>query len=62
MKVTVSEACIACRRCYIYYPEVFVRDGQGYAHPRAEEVAEEWAEMALDAVETCPVGAIDYEE
>jgi ferredoxin len=62
MRVTIHDTCIACSRCYVYYPEVFIRDRNGFAHPKREEVADEWAEMALDAAETCPVGAIDCEE
>jgi ferredoxin len=63
MKVSVSEECIACHRCYIYYPEVFVKDEGGYARPRIKgDIDNQFEDMAEDAIETCPVGAIscDY--
>lgn len=59
MKISVNESCIACHRCYVFYPELFVSDANGWAYPRFTEVNGECEEMAMDAVETCPVGAID---
>jgi ferredoxin len=59
MKVYVSKECIACHRCYIYYPEVFAKDEGGYAKPRiTDDIDNKFEDMAEDAVETCPVGAI----
>ncbi|NRD79177.1 ferredoxin [Bacillus sp. BRMEA1] len=59
MKVFVSEKCIACHRCYLYYPEVFEKDDGGYAKPRiTDDIDRTYEDMAVDAIETCPVGAI----
>jgi ferredoxin len=60
LKVFVARKwCSACHRCYVYYPQVFSRDEKGIARPRnVNGVDDALAEMALDAMENCPVGAI----
>ena len=62
MRVFVSQKiCIACRRCYVYYPEVFKRDQKGIARPQTfQPIKAEYEDMAIDAIETCPVGAIFF--
>lgn len=58
IKMYVSDSCVACHRCTVFYPEFFQSDAQGQAYPSTSEVSAESWDLVMDAAETCPVGAI----
>lgn len=62
MKVVVDEeTCIGCGLCAETCPEVFEMDDDK-ATVKVEEVPEDVIESCKEAVETCPVEAIQMEE
>lgn len=62
MKVTVSDACIACGICVDACPEVFGLGDDGLAHPLAPEVDPDLEVAVREACEACPVDAIEIED
>ena len=62
MKVKVdNNSCIGCGACVASCPNVFDLSDDGYAVAKVAEVAEEDKESCNDAIEGCPVSAIQSE-
>ena len=60
MKFKVDkEICIGCGACSAIAPDVFEIDDDGLATATINEVPEELKEDAIDAMEGCPVNAIE---
>lgn len=60
MKLRVDkDICIGCGACQATAPDVFEINDEGFAEVTVEEVAEELHEDAVDALEGCPVSAIE---
>lgn len=55
------DLCIGCEACNDISPEVFDFP-EGKSQVKMDPVPEEHQESALEAEETCPVGAISHEE
>ncbi len=62
MRFIVNENCIGCELCNALCPEAFEMGEDGLAHFNAEDVASELADTAMDAMNSCPVGAIEEVE
>lgn len=63
MKVKVNQdACIGCGACAAICPEVFELNDEGISIAKQEEVPTDQEEMARDAADSCPTGAIEVEE
>jgi len=62
MKVTVSDACIACAICVDACPDVFGFADDGLAHPLVPEVDPKYEAAVREACEACPVDAIEIED
>lgn len=58
MKYYVNEECIACGLCTTICPEVFSLGESGTAEAVAEPVSGSDAAAAAEAMESCPVDAI----
>jgi ferredoxin len=62
MKVKVDEnSCIGCGACAAACPKVFELADEGYAKAKVEEVPAEDVETCKEAMEGCPVAAIQEE-
>ena len=60
MKFKVNkEICIGCGACQAIAPDVFEIDDDGLANSTVNEINEELKEDAIDAMEGCPVNAIE---
>lgn len=60
MKVkVVKEKCIGCGMCVRINPEVFDFDDDGLAKANNENINDGNKETVEDAVNSCPVGAIE---
>ena len=60
MKFTVNEDCIACGLCTGICPDVFSLDsGDEIAHAKDVDVSGEVGDKGLEALESCPVSAIE---
>ncbi len=59
MKYHVNDGCIGCGLCAGTCPEVFTMGDDGIAVAIEEEVPAEALESAAEAMEGCPVGAIE---
>lgn len=63
MKVVLNrDACIGCGACAALCEDIFEIDNEGLSKVIKEEVKDEEVELARDAVECCPTGAIALEE
>lgn len=61
MKYTVNENCIACGLCTDLCPQVFSLGDEGTAVAIESDVPAEAAESAAEAMDSCPVSAIEEE-
>lgn len=59
MKYVVNDTCIGCGMCEGTCPEVFKVGDDGVAHAIEEEVPAGAEESAAQAMQDCPVGAIE---
>ena len=60
MKIKVNqEACIGCGACCAIAEELFDINDEGLSFAKVEEVNEEQKEACVDAMESCPTGAIE---
>ncbi len=62
MIMRVNEECIGCGLCPEICPEVFKMRETGFAEAQSEDIPEELKESAEEAMESCPVSAIEYED
>ena len=63
MKVLLNrDACIGCGACAALCENIFEIDNEGISVVKKEEVQGEDIELARDAIESCPTGAIELEE
>ncbi len=65
MKIKVNqEACIGCGACCAIADELFDINDEGLSVCKVTEITEEQKEAFVDAMESCPTGAIveDKEE
>ncbi len=59
MKYFVNDSCIGCGLCAGTCPEVFSMSDAGVAVAVEEEVPESALDSASEAMDGCPVGAIE---
>lgn len=59
MKFCVSERCIGCNCCAIKCPEVFFMNENEKAEAIQGDVPQEVEQRALEAMNGCPVDAIE---
>ncbi len=59
MKYSVNENCIACGLCTDLCPQVFSLGDEGTAEAIESDVPDEAAESAAEAMDSCPVSAIE---
>lgn len=63
MKIKVNkDTCIGCGACQAICPLVFEYDDEGLMDVKTNEVNDEVKDDAIDAMEGCPVGAIEVED
>ena len=59
MKVKVNEdACIGCGACLAVAPDVFEMNDNGLAYVAARQIGDDLEDAIMEAIETCPTGAI----
>lgn len=61
MKFNVNENCIGCGLCVGTCPEIFSMTDDGVAVASSHEVDAELEDSATDAMNGCPVQAIEQE-
>lgn len=61
MKVTVSDECIGCGLCESTAADVFAINDDGVAEVVIDEVSADDEDAVQEAVDNCPVGAIEAE-
>ena len=59
MKYFVNENCISCELCTTICPEVFSMNEEGVAQAIDDDVPEEYEDSAEEAMDSCPVDAIE---
>ncbi|MDO5028140.1 MAG: ferredoxin [Bacillota bacterium] len=59
MKYFVNEECIGCGLCADICAQVFSMTDDGVAVAIDEEVADQYLEAAKEAMDSCPVSAIE---
>lgn len=62
MKYAVNENCIGCGLCAATCPVIFEIGSNSLAHVTMEDVPEEYQDQADEAMDGCPVGAIEKKE
>ncbi len=63
MKAKVDkDLCIGCGACQAIVPEVFELEDDGLAHCKVDTVSKDNEEDVIDALESCPTGAIATDE
>jgi ferredoxin len=63
MKAKVNENCIGCGSCVaITESKVFDFNDEGLANCIQDEIKDEDKDIAKEAAENCPTGAIEIEE
>lgn len=62
MKVKVNQdACIGCGACAAICDEVFEIDDEGLSFVKTPTVDDEYKDSCVEAIESCPTGAIEEE-
>ncbi len=61
MKFRVNQDCIGCGLCEATCPNVFHLTDQGVAEAIEQDVNEADLELAVEAMNNCPVSAIENE-
>lgn len=61
MKLIVNENCIGCGFCVNTCPVIFSMTDNGVAAAASQEVDSELEDSATDAMNSCPVQAIEQE-
>ena len=62
MKIKVNqEACIGCGACLSISEDLFEMNEDGLSQAKITEVPEDKVELATEAKESCPTGAIETE-
>ena len=56
----LTENCIGCGACVGIDPEHFTFNDEGYSIPKSNENLD--SESLMNAIESCPVGIISFEE
>lgn len=59
MKYYVNANCISCELCVATCPEVFSMGDEGFAQAIEEDVPAGCEDSAAEAMESCPVDAIE---
>lgn len=59
MKYAVNENCISCELCTTICPEVFAMGEEGFAQAMDGEAPADCEDSAAEAMESCPVDAIE---
>lgn len=60
MKVKVnSDACIGCGACEAICPQYFELNDEGISVAKSDEVKDDIKEQVMNAMDTCPTGAIE---
>ena len=62
MRYTVNDNCISCGLCAATCPGVFSIGERGFSHAIGEDVPPALESEANDAMENCPVSAIEILE
>jgi len=63
MKVCVDpDVCVGTGSCVSICPQVFEIGDEGVAVAKMDDIPDELAEACREAVESCPVDAIEVEE
>lgn len=62
MKYKVNQNCIGCGLCTTTCPNVFTMSVENVAEAINEEVNMGLVDLCNEALESCPVGAIEREE
>ncbi len=63
MKVVLNrDGCIGCGACAALCENIFEIDDEGLSKIKKEKVTDEDVELARDAIESCPTGAITLED
>lgn len=58
----IDNLCIGCGACAALVPDEFDINDDGVAYAINDEIKEENKELAKDAKDNCPTGAINIEE
>ena len=62
MKVIIkNDACIGCGACSSIEPEIFEINNEGIAEVKVNEIPSDKETTTVEAVESCPTGAISAE-
>ena len=59
MKFKVNENCVGCGFCTSHCPDIFEMTDEGLAKAKREAETENEISLATDAMENCPVNAIE---
>ena len=59
MKFKVNDNCVGCGFCTSHCPDIFEMTDEGIAKAKRDAETENEISLALDAVENCPVEAIE---